>query len=177
MNSTYEHAIDLFFSALVARGPLPRYCRSACCIANASARRSRKSVFARRARPSIPTPSTQAARLARQRGFVGAFCIDPSQVATMNTEFSPSRDELSDARSMIAAFDAAAREGGGAGTGTAAPRAAPTFNTSEDFMIQPESTSPVCDAIVIVGRDNMPQANLVREPNRVFSRLAIAVSR
>lgn len=53
-------------------------------------------------------------RLARQLGFVGAFCVHPSQVEVMNQEFSPSVDELEQARGALAAFEAAARDGRGA---------------------------------------------------------------
>ncbi|MEP6721246.1 MAG: CoA ester lyase [Variovorax sp.] len=51
---------------------------------------------------------------ARALGFVGAFCIHPSQVAVMNEEFAPSADEIAHAHGLIAAFEAAAREGRGA---------------------------------------------------------------
>ena len=53
-------------------------------------------------------------RLASRLGFVGAFCIHPSQVAVMNEEFSPSAGEIADARSLIAAFEIAAERGHGA---------------------------------------------------------------
>lgn len=50
-------------------------------------------------------------RLARQLGFVGAFCVHPAQVAVLNEEFSPSAEEVADARGAIAAFEAAAARG------------------------------------------------------------------
>jgi citrate lyase subunit beta/citryl-CoA lyase len=53
-------------------------------------------------------------RLARRLGFVGAFCIHPSQIAVMNEEFSPSAAEIEAAHGMIAAFEAGMREGKGA---------------------------------------------------------------
>ncbi|MEO8297346.1 MAG: CoA ester lyase [Burkholderiales bacterium] len=53
-------------------------------------------------------------RLARQLGFVGAFCIHPAQVAVLNEGFSPSADEVAHARGLIEAFEAAEREGRGA---------------------------------------------------------------
>jgi len=56
----------------------------------------------------------QQIRLARQLGFVGAFCIHPAQVAVMNEEFTPPPAELEQARGLIAAYDAAVREGRGA---------------------------------------------------------------
>jgi citrate lyase subunit beta / citryl-CoA lyase len=55
-------------------------------------------------------------RLARQMGFVGAFCIHPSQVAVLNEEFSPSAAQIDEANGTIAAFEAATREGRGAAT-------------------------------------------------------------
>lgn len=53
-------------------------------------------------------------RLARQLGFVGAFCIHPSQVAVMNEEFASSTDDLAYARGVIAAYENAISEGRGA---------------------------------------------------------------
>ncbi len=53
-------------------------------------------------------------RFARELGFVGAFCIHPSQVAVLNTGFSPTPQELAHARALIAAFEQAQREGRGA---------------------------------------------------------------
>jgi citrate lyase subunit beta/citryl-CoA lyase len=56
----------------------------------------------------------QTIRLARQLGFVGGLCIHPTQVAVMNTGFSPSEDDIAHARGAIEAFEAAEREGRGA---------------------------------------------------------------
>lgn len=56
----------------------------------------------------------QTIRLARQLGFVGGLCIHPTQVAVMNTGFSPSADDVAHARGAIEAFEAAEREGRGA---------------------------------------------------------------
>jgi citrate lyase subunit beta/citryl-CoA lyase len=56
----------------------------------------------------------QTIRLARQLGFVGGLCIHPTQVALMNTGFSPSTDDVAHAHGAIAAFEAAEREGRGA---------------------------------------------------------------
>ena len=56
----------------------------------------------------------QQIRLARQLGFVGAFCIHPSQVEPMNEEFSPSASETEDARVLIRAFEVAEQGGRGA---------------------------------------------------------------
>lgn len=53
-------------------------------------------------------------RLARQLGFVGAFCVHPQQVAVMNEEFSASTQELADARGVIEAYEAALQAGRGA---------------------------------------------------------------
>ncbi len=56
----------------------------------------------------------QQIRLARQLGFVGAFCIHPSQVAPLNEEFAPSAAEIELARALIRAFETARAEGRGA---------------------------------------------------------------
>ncbi len=53
-------------------------------------------------------------RLARRMGFVGAFCIHPSQVEILNQEFLPSSADIEAARGVIAAFDAGTRAGKGA---------------------------------------------------------------
>ncbi|CAN5528222.1 CoA ester lyase [soil metagenome] len=53
-------------------------------------------------------------RLARDLGFVGAFCIHPAQVPVLNEGFSPSARERAHAEGLIAAFDAAQRDGRGA---------------------------------------------------------------
>jgi citrate lyase subunit beta/citryl-CoA lyase len=53
-------------------------------------------------------------RLARRLGFVGAFCIHPSQIEVLNEEFSPSAADIAAARAVIEAFDAAVRDGRGA---------------------------------------------------------------
>lgn len=53
-------------------------------------------------------------RQARRLGFVGAFCIHPSQIAVMNEEFSPSPAEIEWAHGVIEAFATARREGKGA---------------------------------------------------------------
>ena len=53
-------------------------------------------------------------RRARQLGFVGAFCIHPSQAAVMNEEFAPSAAELEHARALLGAFEDARAQGRGA---------------------------------------------------------------
>lgn len=50
-------------------------------------------------------------RLARQLGFVGAFCIHPDQVAVLNQEFAPALSEVEEARAVLAAYQAALGEG------------------------------------------------------------------
>jgi len=56
---------------------------------------------------------TLAANVRRSRafGFVGAFCIHPSQVPVLNAWFAPSEDEVSQARRVVAALDEAERSG------------------------------------------------------------------
>ncbi len=50
----------------------------------------------------------------REMGAVGAFCIHPRQVAVCNALFSPTADELTWAREVVAALDAAESAGQGA---------------------------------------------------------------
>lgn len=50
----------------------------------------------------------------RRLGFLGAACIHPSQVAILNEEFAPTEAEVATAERMMAAYDAAMREGRGA---------------------------------------------------------------
>lgn len=52
--------------------------------------------------------------LARDLGFVGAFCIHPAQVPALNAGFSPSAAELAHAQGVVGAFENAQREGRGA---------------------------------------------------------------
>lgn len=56
----------------------------------------------------------RAARLARAMGFDGKQCIHPTQIATVNTVFSPAAAEIAWARSVVAAYDDAAARGLGA---------------------------------------------------------------
>lgn len=53
-------------------------------------------------------------RLAKQMGFVGAFCIHPSQVRVLNEGFSPTEDEILQAQDMVAIYEAALQAGHGA---------------------------------------------------------------
>lgn len=54
---------------------------------------------------------TSDVRRSRAFGFVGAFCIHPSQVAVLNAGFTPSDAEVSKARKVIAALDEAQLNG------------------------------------------------------------------
>jgi citrate lyase subunit beta/citryl-CoA lyase len=56
----------------------------------------------------------RACRIARAMGFDGKQCIHPSQLAAVNTVFSPDGAEVAHARKVLAAFDAAAAGGAGA---------------------------------------------------------------
>ncbi|WP_339721867.1 CoA ester lyase [uncultured Paraglaciecola sp.] len=49
--------------------------------------------------------------LARKLGFVGAFCVHPSQVKVLNTGFIPSEKEILHARELIESFDIHAKQG------------------------------------------------------------------
>jgi citrate lyase subunit beta/citryl-CoA lyase len=51
---------------------------------------------------------------AKAMGFTGALCIHPKQVAVANRVHSPSADEIALAREIVAAYEAALREGRGA---------------------------------------------------------------
>lgn len=53
-------------------------------------------------------------RLARQLGFVGAFCIHPDQIAILNEEFMPTPQAIAEARGVLAAYEAALQSGQGA---------------------------------------------------------------
>jgi citrate lyase subunit beta/citryl-CoA lyase len=50
-------------------------------------------------------------RRSRAFGFVGAFCIHPSQVPVLNAGFAPSENEVARARRIVAALDAAEHHG------------------------------------------------------------------
>jgi len=51
---------------------------------------------------------------AKAMGFTGTLCIHPKQVAACNAVYAPTPAEISAAAEIIAAFDAAVREGRGA---------------------------------------------------------------
>jgi citrate lyase subunit beta/citryl-CoA lyase len=51
---------------------------------------------------------------AKAMGFTGTLCVHPKQVAVANRVYSPSTEEIVLAREIVAAFDAALREGRGA---------------------------------------------------------------
>lgn len=53
-------------------------------------------------------------RRSRQLGFVGGFCIHPDQVKIMNEEFSPSPEDVENARGLLAVFQQAVEKGLGA---------------------------------------------------------------
>ena len=53
-------------------------------------------------------------KLARRLGFVGAFCIHPSQVPILNEEFLPSAEDIKDAKGILAAYADAHLDGKGA---------------------------------------------------------------
>jgi citrate lyase subunit beta/citryl-CoA lyase len=51
---------------------------------------------------------------AKSMGYTGCTCIHPKQVAAANRVYSPTEAEIALAREIVAAFDAAVREGRGA---------------------------------------------------------------
>lgn len=54
------------------------------------------------------------AGMSRRLGYIGKSCIHPRQVALANTAFAPSDEELTIARRIVAAAQAAAQQGRGA---------------------------------------------------------------
>ena len=56
------------------------------------------------------------ARLARQLGFQGKVVIHPSQIEPVNRIFSPSSEEVAEARRVVAAFDEAVSRGSAVAT-------------------------------------------------------------
>ncbi|SMF29188.1 citrate lyase subunit beta / citryl-CoA lyase [Tistlia consotensis] len=56
----------------------------------------------------------QVAERSAALGFEGGFCIHPSQVGPLNEAFSPAPAEVEKAAAMVAAYEAAKREGCGA---------------------------------------------------------------
>jgi len=57
---------------------------------------------------------TRLLEKAKAMGFTGTLCVHPKQVAASNRVYSPSDAELALAREIVAAFDAAVKEGRGA---------------------------------------------------------------
>ena len=55
-----------------------------------------------------------SARIARVMGFDGKQCIHPSQIPVVNRIFSPSAEEIAHAKSVVEAYDEAAKAGRGA---------------------------------------------------------------
>lgn len=53
----------------------------------------------------------RSARLARRMGFQGKLCIHPDQVAPANAAFTPTPEEVAQARAVLAAFADAERNG------------------------------------------------------------------
>jgi citrate lyase subunit beta / citryl-CoA lyase len=55
---------------------------------------------------------TAAASRARDMGFDGKWAIHPAQIAALNELFTPSQDEVAQARAVVAALEEAERSGG-----------------------------------------------------------------
>jgi len=58
----------------------------------------------------------RSCRIARSLGFDGKQCIHPAQLATVNSIFGPTAEEVAHARQVVAAYEEAAAEGRGAAT-------------------------------------------------------------
>ena len=56
----------------------------------------------------------RACRIARVMGFDGKQCIHPSQIAVVHSVFGPTPDEVTRARAVVEAYEAAAKSGRGA---------------------------------------------------------------
>lgn len=52
--------------------------------------------------------------LARRLGFVGAFCVHPSQAVIMNQAFAPTPQEIEHARGLVTAYEEGVAKGRGA---------------------------------------------------------------
>lgn len=50
-------------------------------------------------------------RRSRAFGFVGAFCVHPSQIPVLNAGFAPTKEEVTHAREIVAAFEEAGSRG------------------------------------------------------------------
>jgi citrate lyase subunit beta/citryl-CoA lyase len=57
---------------------------------------------------------TRLLEKAKAMGYTGCTCIHPKQVAAANRVYSPTQEEIALAKEIVAAFEAAAREGRGA---------------------------------------------------------------
>jgi citrate lyase subunit beta/citryl-CoA lyase len=88
---------------------IPRYARVMCCVAASAA-----------GVEALDTVYTDIADLDGLRrecddgvamGFVGKISIHPSQIPVINEVFTPSRDDVAEARELIALFDEHARRG------------------------------------------------------------------
>ena len=55
----------------------------------------------------------RSCRVARAMGFDGKQCIHPGQLAAANAIFSPTQDEIAEARAVVEAYDRAVAEGRG----------------------------------------------------------------
>ena len=84
----------------------------------------------------------QHIRFARQLGFVGAFCIHPSQIEAMNEEFAPSASEIEDARRLIKSFEAAQQDGRGAIEHLGKMVDLPVVNRARELLRRARSTNP-----------------------------------
>jgi citrate lyase subunit beta/citryl-CoA lyase len=61
-----------------------------------------------------PDGLQQASHIARAMGFDGKWCIHPSQIETVNQTFVPSEKDIEWAQTVVAAYEAARKEGKGA---------------------------------------------------------------
>ena len=73
--------------------------------------------------PALDTPYTdfrdaeglrREAALARQMGYRGKFAIHPGQIEAINAAFTPTPEEVEEARRIVSAYEAARAQGRGA---------------------------------------------------------------
>lgn len=87
-------------------------------------------------------PLVRQVALARALGFVGALCIHPAQVPVLNAGFSPTEAELSHARGVVAACDAALAEGRGAAEYRGRMVDAPVAARARELLARASLTTP-----------------------------------
>lgn len=76
----------------------------------------------------------RSAMIARALGYDGKWCIHPSQVAAATEIFSPTAEEIAEARAVLAAYDAAVQAGAGSLTHAGVMIDAATVRMAESVL-------------------------------------------